>query len=317
MLRKSDWLLLKIWLTLFSIIGCAGNADNAEVKARAGHGIATAEATVGVTAWPDDAPPLTGKKVEDAEPQGAVGQAESEADKQAEFEALKKEIEAELLRRIEEEREQCIEASVSAVEAQECEPTEKPQIVAKDRVRWLRFTEKNKRLAQQQDKPVLFHVTQDNCPPCMKAMKMFDNPALIVRINRDFFPILVNQSKMPEVQRRWRLSQYPVDMVRDPKTLLEVAREPKCPATVKLYAKRLERMAKQVKRVKYPLRSAWWTGCNDWRHLANFHVHRNKFDREWLQLLTWGELQSLHSDDHEDKVQWRFVVPGENLALNK
>jgi hypothetical protein len=64
----------------------------------------------------------------------------------------------------------------------------------------------------------------------------------------------------------------------------------------------------KVDRIKYPVREHFWTGCSDWTHLTN-GVHAGKFDSTWLKLLSWQELQSLHSDDHEGKVQWKFVVP--------
>lgn len=57
----------------------------------------------------------------------------------------------------------------------------------------------------------------------------------------------------------------------------------------------------------YPLRSADWTGCTDWRHLTQGE-HAGKFDPVWLQSLSADEIQSLHSDDHEGRVHWDRVV---------
>lgn len=59
----------------------------------------------------------------------------------------------------------------------------------------------------------------------------------------------------------------------------------------------------------YPVRNSWWTGCPSWEHLLGGQ-HAGKFDPEWLQGLSNAEIQSLHSDDHEGKVRWDFVVPG-------
>lgn len=58
----------------------------------------------------------------------------------------------------------------------------------------------------------------------------------------------------------------------------------------------------------YPLRpqSTWWTGCSSWVHLTQ-GVHRGKFDPAYLQSLSWAELQSLHSDSHEGKVNWQYA----------
>lgn len=56
----------------------------------------------------------------------------------------------------------------------------------------------------------------------------------------------------------------------------------------------------------YPLRSNWWTGCSHWTHLT-VGPHAGKFNPDWLRSLSWAELQSLHSDDHEGRVHWQFV----------
>lgn len=56
----------------------------------------------------------------------------------------------------------------------------------------------------------------------------------------------------------------------------------------------------------YPVRGSWWTGCSGWQHLASGE-HIGKFPTEWLKSLTWAEVQSLHSDDHEGKVKWEYV----------
>ena len=60
-------------------------------------------------------------------------------------------------------------------------------------------------------------------------------------------------------------------------------------------------------RIAYPLRRSWWSGCGSWQHLT-VGEHRGKFDHAWLASLTWSEVQSLHSDDHEGRVKWKYVV---------
>lgn len=62
----------------------------------------------------------------------------------------------------------------------------------------------------------------------------------------------------------------------------------------------------------YPLRSRWYTGCSNWKHMTTAE-HAGKFDAAWLQSLSWGELQSLHSDHHDElrgfgRVHWDRVV---------
>lgn len=58
---------------------------------------------------------------------------------------------------------------------------------------------------------------------------------------------------------------------------------------------------------RYPVRGSWWSGCRDWEHMTRGE-HRGKFDKAWLRSLSWAELQSLHSDDHEGRVKWEHVV---------
>lgn len=59
----------------------------------------------------------------------------------------------------------------------------------------------------------------------------------------------------------------------------------------------------------YPVRPSrtWWSGCHSWVHL-NSGEHRGKFNPDWLRRLDWPELQSLHSDDHDNRTKWQYVV---------
>lgn len=66
-------------------------------------------------------------------------------------------------------------------------------------------------------------------------------------------------------------------------------------------------------RVHYPIRGSWWTGCGSWQHLASGE-HSGKFDQNWLRSLSWAEIQSLHSDDHEHRVKWAYVVRPSSIA---
>lgn len=63
----------------------------------------------------------------------------------------------------------------------------------------------------------------------------------------------------------------------------------------------------------YPTRTSWWTVGKKHpekegmvTHLSG-GPHKNKFDLAWLETLTRDELHSLHSDDHEDKVNWVYA----------
>jgi hypothetical protein len=63
----------------------------------------------------------------------------------------------------------------------------------------------------------------------------------------------------------------------------------------------------------YPTRTSWWTVGKQHpekegmvKHLSG-GPHRDKFDLVWLGTLTREELHSLHSDDHEKKVNWQYA----------
>jgi hypothetical protein len=99
----------------------------------------------------------------------------------------------------------------------------------------------------------------------------------------------------------------------------KAARERKAPATPAV---------KPVPATKagYPVRpkTEWWDAGSSWvngqkvrtwatwQHLAGGE-HKGKFPTDWLQGLSFDELQSLHSDDHEGRVKWDSV-PGHGPA---
>ena len=60
---------------------------------------------------------------------------------------------------------------------------------------------------------------------------------------------------------------------------------------------------------RYPIRAAstWWSGCDGWRHLTQGD-HAGLFDPNWLASLSNEEIQSLHSDHHEKRVNWDRVL---------
>ena len=79
--------------------------------------------------------------------------------------------------------------------------------------------------------------------------------------------------------------------------------------------------AEGVREGGYPTRTSWWTVGKKHpekdgmvTHLSG-GPHKEKFDLAWLETLTRDELHSLHSDDHEKKVNWdyarKYVEPPE------
>ena len=65
---------------------------------------------------------------------------------------------------------------------------------------------------------------------------------------------------------------------------------------------------------KYPHRASWWTVAKRYpsreamvKHLSSGQ-HEGTFDLTWLDALTRDELHALHSDDHENKIDWSHAV---------
>ena len=62
-------------------------------------------------------------------------------------------------------------------------------------------------------------------------------------------------------------------------------------------------------RIGYPVRG------NLWKHPGEIHAHlqtgehSGKFPADWVKGLTSAEAESLHSDDHENRVKWQYVPP--------
>lgn len=62
----------------------------------------------------------------------------------------------------------------------------------------------------------------------------------------------------------------------------------------------------------YPSRGGWWTSPAHTRAELIAHLqqgqHAGKFPGAFLEALTWEQLNSLHSDDHEGAVAWSTIA---------
>ena len=71
---------------------------------------------------------------------------------------------------------------------------------------------------------------------------------------------------------------------------------------------------------RYPLTGSWWSVEGDWNaprdkvinHLHDAKLHTGTFEMWWLELLSYEELQSLHTDHHREmqgtgSVKWEYV----------
>lgn len=73
---------------------------------------------------------------------------------------------------------------------------------------------------------------------------------------------------------------------------------------------------------KYPQRASWWTVAKRYpdreamvKHLS-LGQHEGTFDLGWLGSLTRDELHALHSDDHENKINWTYAVRPVEVEAN-
>jgi thioredoxin-related protein len=269
-----------MWRSLFLVflllLGCETHSESMS-KARVAQAVGAAEASVGVHVWEGQLP-LHGKTVEETTPVEPASV------------SFEDPIGAE-----------CDEAPLS----------EAPVEVATDRIRWLKWSKKNLQLAKQAGKPVLLHVTSDNCYHCDRMHKgTFRDPKVILVVNRDFTPIRINATK-DRPDKSWRIKVYPTDVLVSSGSLKEIARASGY-ASAPEYLNRLANFHfahdKSSAKLSYPARRHWWTGCGSWKHLAYSSSHRGKFDKTWLEYLPWNQLQSLHADDHESRVKWAYVV---------
>jgi hypothetical protein len=84
-----------------------------------------------------------------------------------------------------------------------------------------------------------------------------------------------------------------------------------CPAAPKFTVTNLCPAAAKVEPVRslrgYPLRNTWWTHPGEIHSHLLTGEHRNKWPADWLRSLTTAEAEALHADDHEGKVNWRFI----------
>lgn len=72
-----------------------------------------------------------------------------------------------------------------------------------------------------------------------------------------------------------------------------------------------ERIAERQQSYRTRAKSEWWTSPAKTREDLIRHLqggeHAGKFTLAYLQSLTWEQLNALHSDDHERRVQWPLV----------
>lgn len=84
------------------------------------------------------------------------------------------------------------------------------------------------------------------------------------------------------------------------------------PAQKPAEAKITPQEPKATERVGYPTRSMWWSHPGPRTHanlVAHLHAgeHAGLFDPRWLASLNVDQLEALHSDHHEGKVNWAYA----------
>lgn len=65
--------------------------------------------------------------------------------------------------------------------------------------------------------------------------------------------------------------------------------------------------AKREVMSSYPVRGNWWGHPGNVKHHLKTGFHAGKFDHSWIDSLTNAQAESLHSDDHEGRVQMAAV----------
>jgi hypothetical protein len=75
----------------------------------------------------------------------------------------------------------------------------------------------------------------------------------------------------------------------------------------------------------YPRRGGLWSVDGSyapphWKieeHMLESAAHGGHFDSEWIADLEYDELMSLHSDEHEGRIQWRYVFKPGTYAMSR
>lgn len=165
--------------------------------------------------------------------------------------------------------------------------------------------------------------TQKPCPPCDQEIKIefpkLEKEGFIIKPLGEISNVsVIDIRKYPGVAEKYEVDITPYFVMID-ENGKEVSTRRVGYHTADQIKKwyRSSNPDDQVKRSQYPLRWKNWTGPDGRhqlssreeaiQHLLNDGEHRGKFTRLQLDKLSLGELQALHSDDHEQRVNWSVL----------
>lgn len=166
----------------------------------------------------------------------------------------------------------------------------------------------------------VYHLTDDpsHCPPCKLADEYMLDDKVIALSHKVDLVVLKHQRPEPASWKKWlndmKVKGFPTDVVftQDHQrwTLLNgVADSPE--DYVKRIEVAIEKLKKPVKaktvKTGYPIRGGWWSHPGEIHSHLKSGEHRGKWSSDWVDSLSNREAESLHSDDHENRVKWSYV----------
>lgn len=86
----------------------------------------------------------------------------------------------------------------------------------------------------------------------------------------------------------------------------------RCPCASKVAATHQKSPQVIVTRRGYPTRGSLWSHPGNIKSHLKSGEHAGKFDPGWIDSLSYMEAEAVHSDDHEGRLKWAYVVrPGQ------
>lgn len=83
-----------------------------------------------------------------------------------------------------------------------------------DQIQWAPDLDTARRMAVQQNKPLLLHFYTDSCPPCRGVERnVFPDASVVEAVNANYVPLKVNAEKSTALRDHFQVKQWPTDVV--------------------------------------------------------------------------------------------------------
>ncbi|MCO6456854.1 MAG: DUF255 domain-containing protein [Pirellulaceae bacterium] len=84
-------------------------------------------------------------------------------------------------------------------------------------IAWLTDVREAQHLATQQQRLILLHFWDDNCPPCRRLEEnVFPQPQVVEALQTSYVPVKVKVRDMPHLRRLYNVTSWPTDVITTP-----------------------------------------------------------------------------------------------------